>query len=181
MSSGAPPPDWSALYQKHRDAMWKAAGRLLREAGRHSETADVVHAAMVSLISAVPDGVENWEALMVKTATRRATDLIRSARVRHDGGGLDESHTGRLATDQFIAEDVADAVDHERAGAIVREALGSLDPRDRQIVWGRFVHERTGRELAEHFGLSEGRVSQIVKSALARLRTELQLNGIEGW
>lgn len=181
MSSGVPPPDWAALYEKHKDAMWRAAGRVLREAGRHSETADVVQTAMESLMSSVPEDVENWEAMMVKTAVRRAVDLIRSARVRHDGGELEESHTAGLAADQYIAEDVADAVDHERAGALVWDALGHLDPRDRRIVWERIVHGRSGRELADEFDLSEGRISQIVKAGLKTLRTELERQGVEGW
>lgn len=181
MSSGVPPPDWAALYEKHKEAMWKAAGRVLREAGRHSETADVVHAAMESLMSSVPGNVENWEALMVKTAVRRAVDFLRSAHVRHDGGELEEDLTDGLATDQYIGDDVADTVDRERAGTLVWDALGQLDPRNRRIVWERLVHERTGRELAEEFNLSEGRISQIVKDSLATLRTELRRQGIEGW
>jgi hypothetical protein len=29
--SEVPPPDWAALYQKHRDAMYRVAARTLRE------------------------------------------------------------------------------------------------------------------------------------------------------
>lgn len=181
VSRGAPPPDSAALYEKHKDAMWRAAGKVLREAGRQDETADVVHAAIESVMSSVPEDVDSWEALLVKTAVRRALDVLRSARVRHDGGELPESTAPGRSIDQFIADDVAEAVDGERAGALVWDALGRLDPRDRRIVWERFVHERSGRELADEFGLSEGRISQIAKAGLKTLRIELEDNGVEGW
>ena len=48
MSSGVPPPDWAAIYAKHKDKMWGVARRVLREAGGESETADVVQEAMRS-------------------------------------------------------------------------------------------------------------------------------------
>ena len=55
MSSGGPPPDWAALYAKHKDKMWSVARRVLREAGRESETADVVQEAMRSLMASPPN------------------------------------------------------------------------------------------------------------------------------
>ena len=73
--------------------MWSVARRVLREAGRESDTADVVQEAMRSLIASPPKSVMNWEALMVATAKRRALDLLDSARVRHDGGELSEEKT----------------------------------------------------------------------------------------
>ncbi|WP_028652640.1 sigma-70 family RNA polymerase sigma factor [Nocardioides halotolerans] len=181
MSSGGPPPDWAALYAKHKDKMWSVARKVLREAGRESDAADVVQEAMRSLMASPPKSVTNWEALMVATAKRRALDLLDSARVRHDGGELIEETTEGLASDEFLAEDVASAVDNQRVGGLLWDALGDLDPRDRQIVWRRFVHERSLRELAAEFGVSEGRISQITKAALTTLRAALEQQGIEGW
>ncbi len=118
---------------------------------------------------------------MVATAKRRALDLLDSARVRHDGGELSEDQTERLASGEVLAEDVASAVDNQRAGGLLWDALGDLDPRDRQILWGRFVQERSLRDLAAEFGVSEGRISQITKTALTTLRAALEQQGVEGW
>src|SRR4051794_2680297 len=78
-----PPPDWAALYQKHRDAMYRVAARTLRDAGRVDEAEDVVMAAMESLMKNPPTGVTNWEAMMVQTSKRRALDVLKSAAVKH--------------------------------------------------------------------------------------------------
>lgn len=118
---------------------------------------------------------------MVATAKRRALDLLGSARVLHDGGEIDEDLSDSLATDEFIADDVAAAVDREHAGGLLWDALGGLDPRDRQIVWARIVHQRTLSDLASEFDLSEGRISQITKASLAALRSALEQQGVEGW
>lgn len=50
-----PPPDWAALYQQHRDAMYRVAARTLRSAGREAEAGDVVMAAMESLMKKPPE------------------------------------------------------------------------------------------------------------------------------
>lgn len=181
MSSGTPPPDWAALYAKHKDRMWASAGRILREAGRESETEDAVHEALRSLMESPPVAVQNWEAVLVTTVKRRAIDLLRSARVRHDAGELADDAVEKLASEEFLADDVAQAVDHQRLGALVWDALGDLEGRDRQVVWERIVHQRSVRDLAEEFVLSEGRISQITKKALDTLREALRQQGVEGW
>ena len=181
MSSGTPPPpDWAALYAKHRDKMWASAARILREAGRESETEDVVHEALRSLMESTPVAVQNWEAMLVTTVKRRAIDLVRSARVRHHAGELADDAAERLASDEFLADDVAQAVDHQRLGALLWDALGDLEGRDRQVVWERIVHERSLRDIAAEFDLSEGRISQITKKALETLRDALERQGVEG-
>lgn len=181
MSSGVPPPDWAALYTKHKDKMWRVAAGILRESGRQSDAQDVVHEALRSLMTSPPAAVDNWEALLIATVRRRALDVLNAARIRHDGGELPDDTARELASNQYLADDVAAAVDHERAGGVVWDALGALDPRDRQIVWSRIVHERSLRDLAHEFDLSEGRISQITKKSLAVLRDELRRQGIDGW
>jgi hypothetical protein len=42
MMSEVPPPDWAALYQQHRDAMYRVAARVLRGAGPADEAGDAV-------------------------------------------------------------------------------------------------------------------------------------------
>ncbi len=118
---------------------------------------------------------------MIATVKRRAVDVLRSARVRRDGGEISDAAATQLGSEEFLADDVAEAVDHERVGGLIWDALGGLDARDRQIVWERIVHQRSLRELAEEFGLSEGRISQITKAGLTSLRDALEKQGVEGW
>src|SRR5688572_27623395 len=107
-----PPPDWAALYQKHRDPMYRVAATVLREAGLADQAEDAVQEAMVSLMASPPQDVQNWEAVMVSAAKRRALDRLRSAAVRHAGPGLGPEHDTGDGSD--ISQDVADAVDRQR-------------------------------------------------------------------
>ena len=90
MSAGHP--DWAALYQRHRDAMYRVASRVLREVGLADRAEDGVQDTMVSLMKAPPVGVGNWEAVLVTTAKRRALDILHSAAIRHSGPQLGEEH-----------------------------------------------------------------------------------------
>jgi DNA-directed RNA polymerase specialized sigma24 family protein len=81
--SEAPPPDWAALYQQHRDAMYRVAARVLRGGGRADEAGDAVSAAMESLMKSPPANVLNWQAVLVTAVKRRALDLLGSSAVQN--------------------------------------------------------------------------------------------------
>ena len=104
-------PDWAALYQKHRDAMYRIAARVLREAGLAESAEDAVMDAMTSLMNSPPtETVRNWEAVLVTAAKRKALDLLRSAAIQHRGPQLDETHDTNDRTSVDIAEDSATRV-----------------------------------------------------------------------
>ncbi|NLM36692.1 MAG: sigma-70 family RNA polymerase sigma factor [Firmicutes bacterium] len=52
----------------------------------------------------------------------------------------------------------------------LRQALHQLEPRLRMIIEERFFGEKTQRELAEKFGVSQVQISRLEKAALCRLR-----------
>ena len=56
----------------------------------------------------------------------------------------------------------------------LRQALQQLEPRLRMIIEERFFGEKTQRELAEKFGVSQVQISRLEKAALCRLREFLQ-------
>ncbi|QZY27785.1 RNA polymerase sigma factor [Nocardioides coralli] len=171
-----PPPDWAALYQKHREAMYRVAARTLRGAGREAEAGDVVMAAMESLMRKPPRNVKNWEAMMVKTTARRALDLMKSAEVKHSSGVelLDQDATlpGSLEVD------IAEAVDRQRNAAAAWDKLSILDARHRQVVWEYVAKERPRDEVAAELGVSPARVSQMATKALKQLKEVLEKEGV---
>ena len=179
-----PPPDWGALFLRHRDAMYRVALTKLAAAGMKDEAEDAVMDAMVSLQQSPPPSIQNAEALMVSVAQRRAVDRVRAARVRHDGGGLEGVDRSAEVTDRpleagHLADEVADAVDRERAGAVAWDKLALLEDRDRRIVWEVAAKERAQADVAKEFGISRPRVSQIVTAALQQLRDAMQEEGVE--
>jgi RNA polymerase sigma factor (sigma-70 family) len=175
-----PPPNWAALYDQHKDAMYRVARSILRQAGREAETEDAVMAAMESLMKSPPHEVASWEAVMVAAAKRRAVDLLRSAAARHAGPPLEPEHdrsdrSGGLG----LAEEVAELIDLERAGAILWDKLALLDERHRIVVWEYKALGRPREEVAAELGVTPSRVSQIAIEALRVLRDALKNEGVE--
>ena len=56
---------------------------------------------------------------------------------------------------------------------VLDEALATLDEREREVLRMRYVEELSQPEIAERIGVSQSYVSRILRSTLARLRTEL--------
>jgi RNA polymerase sigma-70 factor (ECF subfamily) len=169
----SPSPDIGALYLRHREAMYRAAAGVLREAGRASDAGDAVQDAIVSILTSPPANVQNWEALLVSTAKRRALDRLKSASVRHSGGELDESHD-RAERGDDLADDVATALDSHRRAALAWDSLAALDERHRKAVWDTVALERPRSEVAAELGVTPPRVSQMVTAALKVLRDEMK-------
>lgn len=175
--SETPPPDWAALYQKHRDAMYRVAARTLREAGRHGEAEDAVMAAMESLMKAPPSGVVNWEAMMVHAAKMRALDMLRSAEARHASSESIADDDGPVLTS--VEDDVIEVVDRQRAAAVAWDKLAILPERDRRVVWEYVAKGRPRSEVAAEFDVTPARVSQISTKALRQLKDALETEGVE--
>ncbi len=171
-----PPPDWAALYRKHRDAMYRVAARNLRGSGREAEAEDVVTNAMVSLMENPPQSVKNWEAMMVKATRLRALDHLKSAAVRHASGTELVDDDGAVQT--AIEDDVIEAVDRERAAAAAWDKLSLLDERHRRIAWEYIAKGRPRDAVAAELGVSPARVSQMATKALRELKEALQKEGV---
>lgn len=172
-----PPPDWAALYQKHRHAMFRVAASVLRDQGRQREAEDAVSAAMESLMRSPPPGVQDWEAVLVTTTKRRALDLLRSAAYRHAGPELLPEHDAEDSVD--VAAEAVDTVNRRRAGAAAWDAMSMLDDRHRKVAWEYVALERPRQEVAEELGVTPARVSQIALEALRTLRAALEEKGVE--
>ncbi len=170
--SEVPPPDWAALYQKHRDAMYRVAGSVLREAGRAAEAEDAVMTAMESLMKSPPCEVTTWEAVMVNAAKWRALDILNSAASRHSAPPVPSSYDQQDPLD--LANEVAELVDRRRASGVVREKLATLDERLRYVAWEYVARARPRPEVAAELGVSPGRVSQMAKEALRQLRKAME-------
>lgn len=176
--SSNPPPDWAALYQKHRDAMYRVAATTLRSAGRQDEAEDAVMAAMESLMKSPPTDVRNWEAMLVRVTKLRALDMLGSAYGRHEAAGLTYERGDLDAVD--VATEVSELVDRRRDGAQVWDSLSILDPRSRAVTWEYVAKGRQRAEVAAELGVTPARVSQIAIESLKKLRAELERKEVNG-
>jgi len=62
--------------------------------------------------------------------------------------------------------------------AALGEAMRPLPPRQHQVVMDYYVGEKSMREIGDSLGISESRVCQLHKSALARMGAALRASGV---
>lgn len=61
-------------------------------------------------------------------------------------------------------------IEHTEWGVILERRLEGLEPRDRDVIYLRFVEDMTQEEIGEEIGVSQMQVSRILRSALGQLR-----------
>ena len=166
-------PDIGALYEEHRDAMYRMARSMLRTDDEH-RAEDVVQDVMVSLLPKLPTGIRNWESFLVHAVKMRIYDLWRSAAHKHERLVLDDARPleGERHGGDDLGLDPAQVVEEmrERASTVaeVRAALADLDRREPQAAYAYRqvkVLERTSQDVADELGVSGSRVRQQVMKA----------------
>ncbi len=67
---------------------------------------------------------------------------------------------------------------HEQLRHVLADAMKALPERYQKVVLLYYTNEMTMKEIGGILGINESRVSQIHKSALEKMATVLQSNGI---
>lgn len=160
-------------FLDNRDAMYRIAASILRRVGREHEAEDIVQDAAESILRNPPDEVKNWQAFLIYVTRLRALDRVGSAPVRHADNRELDTEQQNTGTTGDIADDVAEYIDDQRRIVIMRESLAELDPRLRSAVVGSKAYGRIRRELAEEFGVSDTRISQMVREALTKFEQDI--------
>jgi RNA polymerase sigma-B factor len=97
-------------------------------------------------------------------------DVARALSARPPAGGQDDAPLG---------EETLDALDVSDERLTLASAFEVLDERERQIVFLRFVRDRSRSQVAEELGISERHLSRQTHAALAKLRKQLERAGQE--
>lgn len=176
--------DFPALYEKHKDAMYGTARRLLRGDDQH-RAEDVVQEAVFSVWRNPPDTVRSWEALFVQAVKRKVYDLWKSAAhererlVLEDARPLDEELGGAdMGLDP--AEVVEETFDRATDIARVRSAHAQVtksDPHAAHVYWQVKALGRSSAEVAAEMGVSDSRVRQLAMRARTQLMDILNASG----
>jgi RNA polymerase sigma-B factor len=102
--------------------------------------------------------------------------------------GVDKDEVGRaLATrrsggeqsEAALPEGSGDGLDVSDERLALATAFEALDERERQIVYLRFVRDRSRSQVAQELGISERHLSRQTHAALAKLREQLERGGQE--
>jgi RNA polymerase sigma-B factor len=84
---------------------------------------------------------------------------------------------GRPAIDQLTADEDADERALE-ARLMLGPAVRTLSPRDRKILYMRFVEDRTQQEIGNELGVTQMQASRLLKRILDQLRSELGADAV---
>jgi RNA polymerase sigma-B factor len=92
-------------------------------------------------------------------------DVAQALSVRHPAREQGEGSPG---------EETLDALDLSDERLTLASAFEALDERERQIVYLRFVRDRSRSQVAEELGISERHLSRQTQAALTKLREQLE-------
>ena len=108
-------------------------------------------------------------------------DLVREARAAQGCFTPTSLDTGvggdHEPLNELLADDEADPHDAVEARVILRNLTRELKPRDRLILYLRFVEGRTQAEIGEEIGVTQMQVSRLLNRILTRMRTRAVSNG----
>jgi RNA polymerase sigma-70 factor (ECF subfamily) len=158
----ADPAKFGALYEIHFERIYAFVARRIRDRDIAEDlTSDVFHKALASLRNYESRGVPFAAWLMRIAANAVADQYKRAAR---EAPGFEDPP--ELAVNPDMEE-----VEHR---AHLFRLVNQLPSDQRQVIFERFVEQRSIREIAQQFGRSEGAVKQLQFRALQNLRTRME-------
>jgi len=116
-------------------------------------------------IQAGPGSPEAWATTI---ARRRAIDRIRSDRSRVNREHQDHRRTRQQV--ELVAENVIVTLDRER----VREAMGALNPKQREAITLAYFGDRTYSDVADQLDIPLGTVKRRIRDGMMKMRPILQ-------
>jgi RNA polymerase sigma factor for flagellar operon FliA len=177
--------DDDGISKQDMELVYRIAGSLARRLPRHIERRELVGLGSLALVEArrrfdptrgiafaafaatrirgaMIDGLRRDDLLSRRERTQLRSDMdARPASVQIE---LDESVLP--GDDDPVDERLA----RKQALLRVRDALGALTSREREVVERHFYEEEPLRSIGERLGVTESRVCQIAGGAVARLR-----------
>jgi RNA polymerase sigma-70 factor (ECF subfamily) len=159
--------DATATFTALRTRLYGIAYRML---GSVAESEDVVQDVWISWNGADPAAIDNAEAWLVATTTRRSIDRLRAARSRR------EHYTGIWLPEPMLTDDNASPEALQELSSNVSIAflvlLERLSPEARAAFLLREVFDTDYPEIARTIGKTEAACRQLVHRAKEQLRDE---------
>jgi len=125
--------------------------------GEFSKNAKLV----MEVLGAAPTDLWTEQQLTIKLKTNSGERAIDANLVQHLLEQKDRTDLLPSPEDSLLAAETS---------AIVNEVLGTLKPREKDVLQQRFVNDSTLQEVGNHHGLSKERIRAIESKALRKLR-----------
>jgi len=123
-----------------------------------------------------------------EVAERLHIDIARLRKLRSDAHSVGQFSTSHcdpvddhIVEQQFTGrpETRPDNIfSHVQMSAALDQAMKPLRPRQQQVVMAYYSEQKTMKEIGHLLGINESRVSQLHKSALAKMQVELRAQGV---
>lgn len=149
--------------------------RLTRRMRLRAQEAERARASLAQTLRRAPNEEEVAEELGVSVPDHRnflqhyLQAQVGSLEARLEAGDGTAIAAERQVTDETAIDPQAAAADEDRRAKII-EALDDLDDRERLVATLYFYEGLTLKEIGKAMELSEGRISQLLSGALAKLR-----------
>ena len=86
---------------------------------------------------------------------------------------LVESLIAEACTCESIEDEVCLKIEVEQLRSFLPQMLAALSKKEREVITLKFFKDCSGTDIARQLSVSEGRVSQLTKSALSKLKKAL--------
>ena len=163
-----------AILDAVRAADW--APRSVRNLARRLENAEQRLATRLGRVPSISETAE--ELGMTKTELNRLQDrMFRSVvlALEHEiNDGQDEDMTLVDVLVDHTAVEPLEELENRELQAYLRDAVSLLPERQRLVIVGYFLENKTSQELADFLGVTESRISQLRSEALAALKEGIQ-------
>lgn len=159
-------------YRRHAGAVFGLAKRLLNDHARAEEIVQEVFVRLWNEPNRYDPERGTLRSFLLAHTNGRSVDMIRAESSRRNR----EEKEARQQAD--AGYDLAHEVWDMALAGHVREALGALQPGEREAIELAYFGGLTYREAAERLGEPEGTVKSRIRSGLKRLRSELVNAGI---
>jgi RNA polymerase sigma-70 factor (ECF subfamily) len=154
------PARFADVYETHFELVYAYVARRVRDRGTAEElTSEVFHKALANIGSFEFRGAP-FAAWLIRIASNAVADRAKR----------DAREAVKDAPEPSVNPDMEGIEDRARLFRLV-DAL----PRDqRRVIVGRFVEQRSIREIAQDLGRSEGAIKQLQFRALQNLRAQME-------
>lgn len=160
MTSTPAPAGFAELYDRHSEAVFRAA---LRVTGNRADAEDVLQTVFLRVLSrSVQDEVERRPAAYFRrAAVNAAVDLLRRRVVHAETAYDDHAPHAAIEPTVLLKEQL-------------RRAIATLDNDDAALFLLRYVEGLSNQELADEFELEKNNVAVRLHRIRLRLQSEMQ-------
>jgi RNA polymerase sigma-70 factor (ECF subfamily) len=161
------PAEFEALYELHFERIYAfVASRVRDRATAEDVTSEVFHKALANLPSYEWRGVP-FAAWLLRIATNGIVDCAKRAAREFPA----PNDPPELAVPGDLQGSEIQAIEHR---AQLFRLVGQLPAVQKQVVYERFVEQRSIREIAQRIGKTEGAVKQLQLRAVQNLRAQME-------